>query len=134
MVCPLKFSIDFTERRKISLKEPGSGQTKGFTWEHLPIDFDFIRFHSFLNRRTQLPQSYIDPCFLILELANKTKAEWGTRPTRTPVSVAALTASTSFSYVGSHISVNAESRILPLTCTPMSTFHTSPCCSTSGLN
>lgn len=47
-----------------------------------------------------------------------------------PLLVAALTASTSLSYVGSKVSVKAESRIRPRTCTPMSTFRTSPFCKT----
>src|SRR6266702_342598 len=52
--------------------------------------------------------------------------------TWTPLLVAALTASNSLSYVGSKVSVNAESRMRPRTCTPMSTFRTSSFCKTSG--
>lgn len=54
--------------------------------------------------------------------------------TRTPVSVASRTACNSFSYVGSHIMVNAESTIRPLTCTPKSTLSTSLCCKTAKQN
>lgn len=47
-----------------------------------------------------------------------------------PVSVAALTPSSSLSYVWSNVIVKAESKMRPFTWTPKSTFITSPCCRT----
>jgi hypothetical protein len=50
-----------------------------------------------------------------------------------PVLVASLTASSRVSHSGSpKLSVNAESTILPLTCTPKSTLSTSPCLRSAG--